>query len=123
MPAARRTNDDDDTPPRMNRAARRASRTDPVDLDSLEQEDVKEDFVVVIGKREIKLRDPGMLSLTQADAIQQPALFFDVVVDDEDDLEFVLEQNLPMFKVNYLLTRYRKHFGLVDRGNVRGSRR
>lgn len=91
-----------------------------VNLDEIEQKDVKEPFVAVIGGKEITFTDPELLDWEDLASLESPGDFVDMCLDTEDRT-YVYDQKLPAYKFRALWEAYQNHYGLLQsRGNRRG---
>lgn len=95
------------------------------DLDALEREDTGDAFTFSVAGREITLLDPqemdwqDLATLNGEDASQ----FFGAAIEDDDDADFFLDQAMPAWKLDKLMTAYLKHYGMPTPPKSGGSAR
>lgn len=92
-------------------------------LDDLEKENPRTPYTTKVAGRVITLNDPQDIDwLVLVDIEDDPTLFVTNCMSEED-ANFFMDQRIESWKVNILMDRFMKHYGLGSRGKGRGSRR
>lgn len=85
-----------------------------LDLDSLENEDRPDPYTFMLGGEEFKTRDPRDLDWqVLADIPDDPRRFLGTFFTD-DDYERLLKQPMTGHKLNALMERVKRHYGLLN---------
>jgi hypothetical protein len=92
-----------------------------INLDTLEREDTREEFAVVVEGRRVVISDPSDHDWKTLMNIDRPDDFFRHVVSKEDQTHFK-RAAIPGWKMRALMESYTEHYGLDSLGNVAGSR-
>lgn len=94
-----------------------------LNLDSLEREDPREPFSVVVAGKRIVMSDPADLDWKILLELREdnPAQFFRHVVSADDQNHF-RKAAIPGWKMRKLMEMYQEHYGLENLGNGAGSR-
>jgi hypothetical protein len=89
-----------------------------LNLDTLEREDAKEPFIVVIDGEPMEFKDAADVEWDVLAEMDTPQEFFEVCLDDEQRKR-LYDSKLPAWKFRKLWEGYQTHYGLDDRGNAR----
>lgn len=92
-----------------------------LNLDTLEREDPRDSFSVVVAGKRIVMSDPSDLDWKILMKINEPQDFFRHVVTPADQQHF-RNAEIPGWKMRKLMELYSEHYGLDELGNVNGSR-
>lgn len=94
-----------------------------LNLDTLEREDPREPFSIVISGKRIVMSDPSDLDWKVLMDLNEnnPMQFFRYVVAPDDQAHFK-KADIPGWKMRKLMELYQEHYGLDNLGNAVGSR-
>jgi hypothetical protein len=90
-----------------------------LNLDTVEREKSYSPFRVNVGGRVVTMTDPSEFDWKDLANIDQPVQFFKYACD-ADTRRYLLQQNIPGWKVGKLIEAYMAHYGLEDKGNAEG---
>ncbi|MFI7608782.1 hypothetical protein ACIBTV_27230 [Micromonospora sp. NPDC049366] len=92
-----------------------------LDLDSLEREDSKGPFPFRHKGRRYLLSDPQEIDWQRLLIAQRDPVYFITLALPADDREAFFASEMPGWKMNKLMERYVKHYGLTSPGEAAGS--
>jgi hypothetical protein len=89
-----------------------------LNLDTLEREDIHEEFAVVIDGKRIVFTDAADIAWDVLETMDSPSEFVDECTSEEDRAH-IYAAKLPAWKFKALWEGYQAHFGLSSPGNAR----
>lgn len=79
-------------------------------------------FAFVHASRRIVLKNVQDLPWQETTNLDDPYTFFTIVAEKREDIEFCIDNPMPLRKLEKLMSSYRRHYGLGSPGKSPASR-